>query len=432
MLCGLAAMTAAGCSDFEFPSWVPFQGPASDTMPGVVSPRERVEQLKKLSETAATATPAQRQQVSEQLAASIRSEKDPLIRLEIIRTLGHYPGPAADAILKAALNDPEARIRTVACEAWGKRNDAQAVALLAETLRSDVDADVRLAAAEALGETKNPAALAALGDALNDSRSGHAVSGRLVAEEGHGQRLRRERRALAAIRQATTPPGHWLLAGRSRSKPILTTHHRITSSIMSALPLPQIAQVRSIEAVRVAPFPLRICDPHIGRLPIGPAWWPVNRRGGGEPVQPIRFTEQFKTLLGVARQMTESAESEAILLLLEGPAEWSRLKSLAGKAKVVVAAEYGGGACRGQGGGPGDRSASTCPIAPSTNGSPSRCWRPWPTTSSTPGSCVVALYSGFDADTIDSLERHQPRRAPQPARPAATCGNWKPASPWTR
>ena len=130
--------------------------------------RERVEQLKKLSETAATATPAQRQQVSEQLAASIRSEKDPLIRLEIIRTLGHYPGPAADAILKAALNDPEARIRTVACEAWGKRNDAQAVALLAETLRSDVDADVRLAAAEALGETKNPAALAALGDALND------------------------------------------------------------------------------------------------------------------------------------------------------------------------------------------------------------------------------------------------------------------------
>ncbi len=169
MLCGLAAMTAAGCSDFEFPSWVPFQGPASDTMPGVVAPRERVEQLKKLSETAATATPAQRQQVSEQLAASIRSEKDPLIRLEIIRTLGHYPGPAADAILKAALNDPEARIRTVACEAWGKRNDAQAVALLAETLRSDVDADVRLAAAEALGETKNPAALAALGDALNDS-----------------------------------------------------------------------------------------------------------------------------------------------------------------------------------------------------------------------------------------------------------------------
>jgi HEAT repeat protein len=169
MLCGLAAMTASGCSDFEFPSWVPFQGPSSDTMPGVLAPRERIDQLRKLSETAASATPAQRQQVSEQLAASIRKEKDPLIRLEIIRTLGHYPGPAADAILKAAMSDPEARIRAVACEAWGKRNDAQAVALLAEALRSDVDADVRLAATKALGETKNPAAVAPLGEALNDT-----------------------------------------------------------------------------------------------------------------------------------------------------------------------------------------------------------------------------------------------------------------------
>ena len=54
-------------------------------------------------------------------------------------------------------------------------------------------------------------------------------------------------------------------------------------------------------------------------------------------MQPVRITEQFKTLLGVARQMTESAEAEAILLLLEGPAEWTRVKNLAGKAKVVVA-----------------------------------------------------------------------------------------------
>jgi HEAT repeat protein len=170
MLCGLAAMTAGGCADLDFlPSWVPFQGPSSDTMPGVVAPRERIAKLKKLSETAASATPAQRQQVSEELAASIRTEKDPLIRLEIIRTLGRYPGQSADAILKAAMSDSEARIRVVACEAWGKRNDANAVALLSEALRSDVDADVRIAAARSLGETKNPAAVAALGEALSDT-----------------------------------------------------------------------------------------------------------------------------------------------------------------------------------------------------------------------------------------------------------------------
>ena len=55
-------------------------------------------------------------------------------------------------------------------------------------------------------------------------------------------------------------------------------------------------------------------------------------------MQPIRFTEQFKNLLNVARHMTESAEAQAILLLLEGPTDWSRLKSAAGKSKVVVAA----------------------------------------------------------------------------------------------
>jgi HEAT repeat protein len=170
MLCGLAALTASGCADLDFlPSWVPFQGPASDTLPGVVAPRERIASLKKLSETAATATSAERQKVSEQLASAIRTEKDPLIRLEIIRTLGKYPGPTADIILKTALSDPEARIRVVACEAWGRRNDAQSVALLSESLRSDADADVRIAAAQALGDTKNPAAVAALGEALNDS-----------------------------------------------------------------------------------------------------------------------------------------------------------------------------------------------------------------------------------------------------------------------
>jgi hypothetical protein len=170
MLCGLAAVTAAGCADLDFlPSWVPFQGPASDKLPGVVTSRERIANLRKLSDAAGSVTPDERLRRSQQLAAEIRNENDPLIRLEIIRALGRYPGDAADAILKAAMSDPDAQVRVTACEAWGRRGDAQAVALLAESLRSDVDADVRLAAAKALGETRNPAAVAPLGEALNDS-----------------------------------------------------------------------------------------------------------------------------------------------------------------------------------------------------------------------------------------------------------------------
>ena len=88
----LAALAMAGCSDIELPSWVPFQGPASDPLPGVVTPGERITELRKLSDTAAAKSPEEKQKISEQLALSIQTEKDPLVRLEIVRTLGPLPG----------------------------------------------------------------------------------------------------------------------------------------------------------------------------------------------------------------------------------------------------------------------------------------------------------------------------------------------------
>ena len=68
-LCGLAAVTAAGCADLDIlPSWVPFQGPASDKLPGVVTPAERIAELRKLSDKAAASSAAEKQQISQQLA----------------------------------------------------------------------------------------------------------------------------------------------------------------------------------------------------------------------------------------------------------------------------------------------------------------------------------------------------------------------------
>jgi HEAT repeat protein len=114
------------------------------------------------------ATPEQKTAISNQLANSIRDEKDPLIREAIIRALGVYPSAAADAILKAAMSDPDASARTAACEALGKRRDEQSVQLLAAAVSGDAESDVRLAAARALGETKSPDAVKPLGEALND------------------------------------------------------------------------------------------------------------------------------------------------------------------------------------------------------------------------------------------------------------------------
>jgi HEAT repeat protein len=169
LLCGLAAVMAGGCADLDLPTWVPFQGPVSDTLPGVVTPAERMAELRKLSENAASSSPEEKLRVSQRLVQSWQTEKDPIIRNEIIRALGRYPGPGVDGILKAALGDADTHVRVAACEAWGKHGDAAAVKLLSEALRSDVDSDVRLAAAKALGETKNGDAVAPLGDALNDA-----------------------------------------------------------------------------------------------------------------------------------------------------------------------------------------------------------------------------------------------------------------------
>jgi HEAT repeat protein len=170
LLCCVAVAMASGCAEMDIlPTWVPFQGTVTDKVPGVVTPAERKAELKKLSDAAAASSPTERQRISQQLVASIRTEKNPLIRVEILRTLGHYPGPDADAILKAALADSDTHVRVVACEAWGRHSDAEAVKLLSNMLRADVNPDVRLAAAKALGETKSPEAVPALGEALTDT-----------------------------------------------------------------------------------------------------------------------------------------------------------------------------------------------------------------------------------------------------------------------
>lgn len=116
----------------------------------------------------------------------------------------------------------------------------------------------------------------------------------------------------------------------------------------------------------------------------------------------LRFTEQFKTLYSLALRLTDSAGAEAILLLLDGPADWQRLRRMAGEEKILVAAD-------------GDEpleGAREAGLATIRLEMPDRPVHERLTQSVleavadeilAPGSCVVALYSGFDADAIDSL-----------------------------
>src|SRR5271157_3931841 len=163
---GLAVLLLSGCE--MLPSWVPFQGKTTDTIPGLVTPAQKMTQLKKLRLDARESNPELKRQVVDYLTESIRTEPDALIRSEIIKTLGEYPLPSALPVLKAALQDPDPDVRITACDALGKRPDADAAELLVGILQNDKVQDVRLAAARGLGQTKDQRAIAALGDVLTD------------------------------------------------------------------------------------------------------------------------------------------------------------------------------------------------------------------------------------------------------------------------
>jgi len=190
VVCGLPLAVAAGCADMDFlPYWMPFQPPPSDQLAGVTTPAERIAELRNLADAAGGGSAEEKAKTSEKLAAAIRKEQDPLVRMEIIRALGRYPGSQADEVLKAALSDDNPDVRVAACEAWGRRADTAAVSLLGETLRGDVNIDVRLAAAKALGSTHNRAAMKPLAEALDDSNPAMQYRAMLALKEATGKDL---------------------------------------------------------------------------------------------------------------------------------------------------------------------------------------------------------------------------------------------------
>ncbi len=142
--------------------------------------RTRADQLKDLRELAKeipTAAPAEQQRASLELAQAIRKESDPVVRAQMVRTICVSNTPVAGAIVSAAVQDTDPRVRMAACEGLGHRGEAEHVHLLSKTLGSDTDIDVRLAAARALGDCKDKSAVEALAAALDDSNPALQVRG---------------------------------------------------------------------------------------------------------------------------------------------------------------------------------------------------------------------------------------------------------------
>ncbi|HUT09317.1 MAG TPA: diadenylate cyclase [Thermoguttaceae bacterium] len=119
-------------------------------------------------------------------------------------------------------------------------------------------------------------------------------------------------------------------------------------------------------------------------------------------MQALRFTEQFKTLYQLALHLTESAGADAILLLLEGVADWQRLKKMSGDEKIVVAVDTAEQVeCAREAGLEAVR--IDMPDSPVYERLTQSVLEAVADDILAPGSCVVSLYSGFEADAIDSV-----------------------------
>lgn len=162
----LVSALCYGCaSTEELATWWPWYVPDQSADLAKYGPisRQKIEQLQELRELG---TPPADLHTS--LADQLGRETDPMVRLEVVRTLAAYPSEQSRVIIAAALKDPDVDVRVTACEALGKLGGPESGRLLGQALAHDTSVDVRIAATKALGAMQDPQAVPVLAVALED------------------------------------------------------------------------------------------------------------------------------------------------------------------------------------------------------------------------------------------------------------------------
>jgi DNA integrity scanning protein DisA with diadenylate cyclase activity len=119
-------------------------------------------------------------------------------------------------------------------------------------------------------------------------------------------------------------------------------------------------------------------------------------------VKTYRFIDQLQTTFEAAAELSRAVDADALLLLLEGPTDWERLKMLAGEEKILVAADFAA-----QIEGAADAGLPTVllkmPEAPVHEKLTQALLESVADDILAPGAQVVALYSALEPGIIDSI-----------------------------
>jgi len=167
----VVSVAAVGCAQTAGPKltmpWQKTDSAASEKYGPTAD--QRIEKLTARAKEAKAAGPNAMVVFTDELAREILNEHDPRVRGDILSIAAEFDTPAALAICRGALEDPDDRVRLAACDAWGRRGGEEAVKLLGQRYQTDAEIDVRLRAIRRLGDVKDKTAVPVLAKALEDS-----------------------------------------------------------------------------------------------------------------------------------------------------------------------------------------------------------------------------------------------------------------------
>lgn len=178
----VALFMLAGCASLPSPPW------SERERTSIITPRMRIAAIQEIAARANDAD-ADQPQLTEQLAAQIQTEPDPLVRQAIQETVAQFSTPLAREVLIAGLQDDDLDVRLACCHGLSQRDDPTVVSALRGVLENDKALDAKLAAIDALGQIKSPHSVAALGKAVNDRDPALQYAGVQALKSVSGQDL---------------------------------------------------------------------------------------------------------------------------------------------------------------------------------------------------------------------------------------------------
>lgn len=166
LVLGVLLPAVAGCS-----GWLPWTASDKATKNAQLygpTANQRIKSLQADAKQAKAEGGDKEAEFTRRLTEQLLGEHDARVRCEIVAVAGMFDTASAVAICKGAMQDPDERVRTRACEVWRTRGGAEAVQQLANRCRTDRELDVRLQAIRMLGELEDQAAIPVLADVLAD------------------------------------------------------------------------------------------------------------------------------------------------------------------------------------------------------------------------------------------------------------------------